>query len=197
MIPPVLAYALTLTVAYKYILIALGTVIGGPALVLASGFMLRLGYLELIPLVLALAVGELSLDTIWYFIGRRHGENIMRKYGRYFGVTETGLEKIKELSEKHHAWILFAAKALAGLNVTIPILVIAGATKVPFRNYAIANALGEIAALTILLSVGYFFGELYFRVVEGFRIAFLAGVIALSVALLWAIARYARSRILK
>jgi membrane protein DedA with SNARE-associated domain len=194
--PPILAYALAQGAYYKYILILFGTAIGGPGLVLASGFMLRLGLLELLPLILALGAGELALDTIWYFVGKSHGERLIRNYGKFFGLSEGSFDKIQALYERYHMRILFFAKSLTGFGLMIPIIIVAGATNVPFRRFFAVCALGEAVALFFLIATGYFFGELYTRVVEGLRIVFLIVTILASGAAIFGATRYAKKRIL-
>lgn len=196
-LPSLLAYALTLAVYLKYPLIAVAMVVGGPALIIACGFLLRLGALDLIPLFLALGLGELTMDVLWYYVGYYYADRVVGRHGSYFGFSSEMFEKLKTLFERYHTGILFAAKVMMGFGIMIAILVTAGATRIPLRKYILVNAVGEVVWLSVMLFLGYFFGSLYTQVADNLRIAFVVGVAIVIAGLMYAGARYARQKALR
>ena len=196
-IPPFLAYALTFGVYGKYALIAVGMLIGGPFLIFLSGILLRLGFVELVPLFIAIAIGELTMDTIWYVIGYSYTDRFIERFGKYVNFTSSSYENIKSLFARYHASILFGSKVLMGLGMAIPILITAGATKIKFWKYLLWNALGEMVWVSMMLYIGYAYASLYARVALGLRIQFIIGTVILVALIGYGIVAHARGRFLK
>ena len=181
----------------KYPLIFLMTPIGGPALILVAGFLLYQGVLEFIPLFIAIALGELTQDTLWYWLGYVHGDGIIRKWGRFLNVSAEFFEKIKSRMIRHDTAVLLGSKMTLGF-FTAPIIVLstAGAARVPFWRYLFLNFLGEILWLTAMLSVGYFFGHLYSQIVEHLKIVFIVGLVILVALALYGFSKYIRKKVM-
>ena len=74
-----LAYIVIIFSSLKYVLIFLATPIGGPTLILGAGVLLHEGLLSLPPLFAAIALGELTQDILWYFLGYRYGDRFVEK----------------------------------------------------------------------------------------------------------------------
>jgi membrane protein DedA with SNARE-associated domain len=183
-----------LSEALKYAAVFITTPIGGPPFVLATGFLLENGYLQFIPLLFTVAAAELAIDTLWYGIGRKYAARFIASYGKYFSVTAELFDKAKGLFERYDAYILLISKITMGFGLVIPILLTAGASRVSFIKYLLLNALGEIILVATLLSLGYYLGSLTQYVAQGFRIAFIAGTIALFTALFFGVSRYLRKK---
>lgn len=159
--------------SYKYILLFLGVIIEGPILMVASGFFILLGYFDLIPVFFVILAGDLIGDTIWYYIGYFFAGPFIKKYGKFIKITPEMFEKSKELFHKYHTNILLISKVTIGFGMSLATLMAAGATHIPFKKYFALNFIGEIILLSILLSVGYFFGQLYNSISEAFRNYFI------------------------
>lgn len=196
-VPSLLAHAVTLAVYLKYPLIFLGTSVGGPFLILASGFLLRAKLLDLVPLFISLSFGELTLDMLWYFLGYRYADRVIGRFGKYFAFTPDLFEKIKTMFDRHHAITLFLNKIFMGFGMGIAILITAGATKMRFSTYMSWNVLGEIVWVSIMLYIGYFYAGLYAAVSSGLRIAFLAGTVVLMTVVIFGLSRHIRETTLK
>ena len=120
---------------FRYPLIALGTFVEGPILMIASGFFYRTGFFEIVPLFIAILIGDLIGDVFWYMVGRYFAEPVLSKHGKFVGVTPDRFEKIKELFTKYHEKILIFSKLTIGLGFALGVLVVAGATKVSFKRF--------------------------------------------------------------
>ena len=176
-----LEFLIQLLLTYKYAIIAPAVFVIGAPVSLVAGILLRLEVLEIVPTCLMLAVGELTADVLWYWLGIRYGDSFVKKDGRYVGITRTSIAYTKELFEKHHDIIIFTSKITAGLGFGTVIMFTAGLSRVPFRRYMMLNIAGQFLWTASLLSLGYFLGHLFTEVSNIFEkmALFALGVIIL------------------
>lgn len=194
-LPAFLSYALGLAAQFKYPLIVIGTVVEGPVLMVAAGFLYRLEFFDLLPLFLALMVGDLIGDVLWYGIGYYFADPFISKFGRFFGITPELFEKGKTFFQRHDVKILIISKITLGFGMALGTLMAAGASRVPIRTYLSLNAGGEVFLVGGLLAVGYFFGHVYTLVSAGFRAVFLVVIAVLVILLIHNFSKYMRRRI--
>ncbi len=144
----------------KYFLVFLAAFVEGPLVAVGTGFLIKLGYLSLIPTVIALIMGDFVPDTICYYIGRYgNRSNIIKKYGKYLGMTEEYGKTLENLWLNHSKKAMFFSKLAYGLSM--PFLVTAGFAKMPpskFWGYSITITILHYGTL---MTLGYFFGQSY------------------------------------
>jgi membrane protein DedA with SNARE-associated domain len=186
--------ALAVLIEYRYWILIPLTMVQGPVVMTASGFLLRLGYFTFWPLYLVLMVGDLLADITWYVVGYHGGHPFVRKYGRFFSLTEGLYQKIASGFHRHQNKILFLSKITMGLGFAIVVLLTAGIVRVPFRKYILFNAFGQIVWTVLLIAVGYFFGTFYLVVNEAFRFALLIAGAAIFIGALYGVNRYLRQK---
>lgn len=191
---PVIAQALAAVGPFKYLLVFVGGIIEGPVLAIATAFLFRSGLFELLPLFLALSLGDLVGDAIWYYIGRHFAGPVLEKHGRFLTLTPEMYEKIKIKFHKHHSLILFASKLTMGFGMALGMLMTAGASKVPFRSFIFWNALGETIYLSVLLTIGYFLGNLYGTIEKGFKTMSIIAGVAIILGGMYLFSSYLRKR---
>ena len=196
-LPILVSSSLAFASQFKYLLLFIGTIVEGPILMVASGFFLHTGVFSLVPLFLTFVAGDLVGDVGWYCVGRYFAEPILRRHGRFLNVTPERFERMKILFNRHHEKILLISKITLGFGMALVTLIVAGATRVPFRVYMFLNLLGELILVAVLLFIGYFFGGLYGYIAEGFRLAFITGALALVVAILYGFSKYLRNKTLQ
>ncbi len=180
-LPPILIHALSLAEFLKYPLIGLGAFIEGPILMVASGLLLHQDLLKLTPLFIALMVGDLIADIMWYYIGYFFAEPLIRKNGTWFGVSLETFEKTKALFNKHHQNIILISKITLGFGVAKGVLMAAGAARVPFRTFILLNTFGELILISVLVSLGYFFGNALMLTLTGhpYKLGLIVAIIGL------------------
>lgn len=192
--PPLVLYSLTLAAKVKYPLIFVGTLIEGPIIMVASGFFLRFGVFELVPIFLTLLIGDLVADIGWYYIGYYFAEPLIHKHGKFLGVTPEVFERVKNVMEKYQTAILLGSKVTIGFGLALATVITAGVIRIPIRKYLILNLIGETVLVAVLLSLGYFFGQLYTSIADSFKIVFtIAGIVFLSVVV-FGFSRYMRTK---
>lgn len=187
----VIGYLLT----YRYTLIVPLTIVEGPIVMVLCGFLYRLGLFDLIPLYVSLMIADLIGDVIWYGIGWFWGLHFVKKFGKFFGINEKTLAKTTTLFQKYHNRILFVSKVTMGFGFAVVTLVTAGITKVPFKKYLIFNVSGQFIWTAVLLTVGFFFGNLYYTVDKGFRWVTIVAAVILVIVIIYGFGTYISKRI--
>ncbi len=136
----------------------------GPFLSMIFGILIKLDFFNFLPVYASLMIGDLLGDIAWYFIGRRWGHSFIKRFGKYFSITEENIEKVVRIFHKYKNRILFISKISNGFGFALVTLMAAGMTCIPFAQYLSINLIGQFIWTGILIGVGYTFGELYSRV---------------------------------
>lgn len=180
--------------SYGYTIAYPLAIVEGPVVMLLSGFLVRLGLFSFVPLYLVLIAGDLTGDVIWYWVGRRGAEPLIRKYGRFLSLTTDNVEKAKRFFHDHQGKILFISKITMGFGFAIATLVAAGAAKVPFKKYFAINFFGEFIWAGILMGLGYFLGNLYTLVDKSLRWAFVIAMIIIGFGAVYGFGKFMRAK---
>jgi membrane protein DedA with SNARE-associated domain len=186
---------LALILAFRYPAIFIGAFIEGPILMTATGFLYSLGYFSLIPAFFALLFGDLVGDVAWYAVGYYAAHPFLRKFGKYFNLSENSIERVKLLYKKYDSKILIASKLTMGFGFAAGVLMAAGMSKVPLKKFVVLNFLGGLVWTAFLMSLGYVFGNIYQQVSEGLRIATIVFYLVIFLLAIQGFSRYMRKKI--
>jgi membrane protein DedA with SNARE-associated domain len=172
-------------IAGGYALVFFGMMIEGPIVTAAAAFAASLGYFN-IWAVLALSIaGDLTVDSCLFFAGRMLRTRVVERYGHRVGLSSARMRRIEQVLKTHPRKAIVAIK-LTPL-VPVPGLMLAGASKMPFRTFA-STCLGFILpGATLFCALGFFFGEAYesaLRYVESAE-HFILIAIAATIAVHW------------
>ncbi|MDR3558081.1 MAG: DedA family protein [Candidatus Pacebacteria bacterium] len=147
-----------------YGIVAVASFAEGPILAMLCGVLYKLGLVPFTPIYLALMIGDLFGDTFWYWVGYYFGHPFVKRYGKFFSLTESGVASVTHVFHKYHNSILLISKMTMGLGFALVTLVTAGIVKIPFKRYIFLNFIGQFFWTAFLLVVGYFLGDLYIRI---------------------------------
>lgn len=138
---------------YGYAAVLAGTLLEGEAILLLGGFAAHQGHLSL-PLVMFTAfVGGTAGDQVFFWIGRRWGRSLLR---RWPGARARTL-RVSELLRRHDAALVFGIRFMYGLRIAGPVAM--GALGLPSRRFAPWNALGAAAWAVAIAGIGYVLGH--------------------------------------
>lgn len=182
-------------IAYRYWVVLPVTIFEGPIAMVVCGFLLKLGYFSLIPVYFVLLLGDLIGDFFWYGVGYYGARPLVHKYGHFVSLTDQMLEKIENIFKKNQTKILFISKITMGLGFALVTLITAGAIRVPLRKYIFINVAGGFVWTAFLISLGYFFGNLYLRIDTAFRVAFLVAIGLILVLAVFGFRKYIRQKV--
>ncbi|MES2437082.1 MAG: DedA family protein [Patescibacteria group bacterium] len=170
-------------------------VIEGPVLTMICGFLYKMGYLAFIPTYLLLMFGDILGDVIWYGIGYYGGRPFVRRFGKYFSVTEEKITTVEKFFHTHSDKILIISKITNGFGFALVTLMTAGIVKISFKRYMILNTIGQFIWTGTLLALGYFFGNVYETMDGIFAKISLFAMIAIALALFFGIGKYMKERV--
>lgn len=174
---------------YKYPALVVLALVEGPYVMMLSGFLLKLGTVALIPTFIALSIGDLIADVVWYYVGHYFGNGFVRRFGRFFDITPESIERAKQLFGAHRKKILLGSKLTAGFGLSLGTLITAGMVGVPFWEYITLNFFGQLGWTAIMIAVGYFFGNFYIVINNVLGRVF---IVAVAVFALFLLLRFAR-----
>ena len=159
-----------------------------------SGYLTSQGRLHF-SLVVALAIAAAVLgDNMGYWLGRWYGQRIL---GRLIAAAPERVERARAFVVRHGAFAVFSARFVAGLRFMAGPL--AGSTGLEPARFFVANLLGAIIYVPIVVGAGYAIGYGLGEHIERFRRTIGVGedvalvVLALAAIVAWVVlARRAR-----
>lgn len=155
---------LLIIIKYKYALLVPLGFIEGHIVSLIVGFLARSNSINPFFGGLCIAAGNLLGDVVLYWLGYHHGKKATTWVGSHIGLTEQSIDRGHDLLRTHKMWILLISKLTNGFGFAMGILFSAGAARIKFRSFMFWNLIGELLWTGLLISTGYFFGELYFQI---------------------------------
>ncbi len=152
-----------------FLLVVLGN-IGVPvpenSVLWTAGYLVWKGRLHL-PLVLLVGiVAAVAGDNLGYWIGRRYGWPAVERYGQRARLTPQRLEKMRAFVQRYGPFGVFIARFVTGLRFMAGPL--AGSMGLQPRSFLIANVLGAVCYVPIMVGAGYAVGYGLGRYVRGF-----------------------------
>jgi undecaprenyl-diphosphatase len=129
---------------------------GETALVTAAAFA-ALGHLSIYWVVATAVAAAILGDNGGYWIGRTGGIAFVRRYGRFFHLSEAQLERTRGFFERHGPKTVFIGRFIALLRTWAAVL--AGVARMPYATFLLYNALGGICWSVIFGTLGYVFGR--------------------------------------
>ncbi len=154
-----------------------GVPIPGETALIAGGVLASQGKLDIALVIVLAAAGAIVGDNIGYLIGRKGGRWLLERPGAFHAQRENVLIIGEPFFERHGPKAVFFGRFLLGLRVWASWL--AGATRMPWRSFAIWNALGGIVWATAIGLLAYFLGHSASNAVQAFGIY---GLVAVALA---------------
>ena len=154
---------------------------GESALVLAALYAAHHGN-SIAAVVASAAAGAMLGDNVGYWIGREFGYRLLRRYGSHIGLSPDKLKLGQYLFLRYGSMVVFFGRFIAVLRVLAAIL--AGANRMHWRRFLLANAAGAILWASLVGFGTYFFGRAVMHVTGPVGIALAAVALAVIVGAL-------------
>ena len=163
-----------------------GVPVPGETMLLLASFLaysehrLRLPYIILVG-VCAATIG----DNLGFLLGHYGGKPLLEPYRKVPRVYRT-IARGESLIHRYGSFAIFIARFIAGMRIIAGPL--AGVLQMPWRKFAIFNFLGAAVWVTVISSIGYFFGRHWdelARIMKGFNLAVLLAAVLLAVFFWW------------
>ncbi len=130
---------------------------GETALVLAGIFAGTKHELNIFAVVFTAAGAAIAGQMVGYVIGREYGYWLLLRYGPYLRITESRIKLGEYLFLRYGGKIVFVARFVPLLRSLAGIL--AGANRMPWRQFMIANVVGALAWASFFGFAAYLFGH--------------------------------------
>ena len=173
---------------YGYLIVFFGVMLGtmgipfpSAAILLAAGVLVQQGHLDLRDAVVVGILGAIIGNQIGYWVGHRAGRPFVLKWGRYVKLTPERLEQVERLFARHGGKAVFAARFFSISRVLEAL--VAGTSRMRWGTFLFYSALGGAVWATVVVLVGYFFGESWVSAQHWSGRAPLVLVLILGVAL--------------
>src|SRR6516165_6891412 len=147
--------------------VVLGVVVGlesvglplpGETLLIAAAVIAATSHQMSIALViLSAAVGAVVGQMTGYWIGWGIGFRLLRRYGRYIGLTDRRLAYGRALFRRHGVKVIFASRFIVLLRTLAALL--AGANHMPWGRFMAANITGSITWAALYGGGAYLLGH--------------------------------------
>ncbi len=157
------AHFVTFLEHYKYAVIFPIAVVEGPIISIVSGLLTSLHFLSGPIAYIVLVAGDLTGDSLYYFIGRRWGRSAgVKKFARFFGYGDKQEKFLENHFKRHTGKTLLLAKASYGLGAASQIA--AGIGRVNYYQFFLYSALGTLVKTPVLMLIGYYGGNSYLKI---------------------------------
>ena len=152
-----LTYLIMFFVIFSETGFVLFTFFPGDTLLFVAGTFASIGAIKIYWLFIILSSAAILGDNLNYSIGKYFGEEILLKK-RW--VKEKNIEKTKRFFEKNGAKTIILARFIPIIRSLAPF--VAGISEMKYKKFFSYNIIGGILWVTLMLSLGYFFGGIPF-----------------------------------
>ena len=124
-------------------------------------------------------------DNLGFALGYYGGRPLLGRYQSVFRIQKSTLERGERLFARYGALTIFVARFVFGMRIIAGPL--AGVLRMPWKRFLLFNFLGAAVWVSVISSVGYFFGRHWDRLereMKNFDLV-IAIVVILIAALLW------------
>jgi membrane protein DedA with SNARE-associated domain len=124
-------------------------------------------------------------DNLGFALGYYGGRPLLGRYQSVFRIQRSTLERGERLFARYGALTVFFARFVFGMRIIAGPL--AGVLRMPWKRFLLFNFLGAAVWVSVISSVGYFFGRHWDRLereMKNFDLV-IAIVVILMAALLW------------
>ncbi|MDQ0196682.1 DedA family protein [Paenibacillus wynnii] len=157
-----------------------------------AGFLSYMGRLDFMTLILVAFIGTTVGMTTTYFIGLKAGLPFIQRYGKWFLLSPSKLDKTQRWFERYGSILIFIGYFIPGVRHFTGYF--SGIIALPFRKFALYAYSGALFWVLLFLGLGRIFGpqwEGVFHLFELYDIWILAGIAV--VALFIILYRFRRS----
>lgn len=152
-----------------------------------AGMMAAQGKINLIGIWATAVAGSTTGSFILYQVGKRGGEPavraLIRRWGKYTGMSEGALDYTLKLFKRYGGWMVFFGRFLPVVRPTMSI--VSGMSKLPLKIFIPCTALSTGFAISVYMGLGYVLGENWqfiLDLIRQYEPLFIVGAVILGAA---------------
>jgi membrane protein DedA with SNARE-associated domain len=177
-LPPLVIYVVVALVIGAE---SMGIPLPGEIALVSAALLATTGITDPRLVAVAASTGAIAGDSLGYLFGRRGGRPLLHRFGRrfprHFGPRQ--LARAERAFERHGVWAVFFGRFIALLRILAGPL--AGALRVPYRRFLLANASGGLVWAFVTTYAVFVAGKAAEHWLNGFSwvalaVAVLAGI---------------------
>lgn len=143
-----------LIVQYGYLAVLLGCILEGETFTLLGGIAAHEGLLRYGGVVIAAMAGGALGDQLLFWLGRRYGTRILRRFKKH----QDQLVKANHLIQRHPSLFVIGVRFMYGFRLLGPIII--GASHLRPLKFFLLNLCGAAIWALLFVTLGYFAGEM-------------------------------------
>jgi membrane protein DedA with SNARE-associated domain len=152
------------------------------------GYLVYKGQMQFAPAFTAAFLGSICGITISYLLGRKLGLPLVHRYGKYLHFGQAELDRVHNWFHRIGRWTLTFGYFVPGVRHFTAY--VAGTAYMPYPEFAAFGYSGGLLWCLTFVSLGYFFGDRWERILQRMHQNILfAVIVAGSVALSYFIFR--------
>lgn len=175
-------YALLFIFALLEGIPVVGMAVPGHVAVIISGFLAKIGTLDLTSVLAVAMTGALLGDYIGFLIGRTYGLSFIDRVRRYIFVKDAHIERARALLDRHTGKAMIIGRFIPATRALLPFLV--GCSRTSAGRFWFFNAIGGISWAVSSVLVGYVFGAGY-HVIAAYAGRFATIAVIAAVVIVW------------
>ncbi len=178
---------------YKYFLIFPIAVLEGPIIIIITGFLVFLGYLNGYVAYTVIVVADVIGDSMYYFLGRYWKKSVwIKKWAKFVGYDESSEAFLEEHFKNHKGKTFLLAKISHGIGGAVQVS--SGIAGVKYSDFFKYSLLGTIPKALILFFVGFYLGSNYVKIDSYFdSIAKITLTLVFIILIYFISAKYAKN----
>ena len=140
-----------------------------------AGYLAYKGEMDFSLVVISGVAGSLLGAMVNYYLALFVGRPFLNKYGTYFFLNESKLDKVDAFFEKHGSYSTFIGRLIPVIRQLISIP--AGMARMNIKLFAFYTGLGAAIWVLVLTSLGYFLGHNE-ELIKEYKLIISAGLVA-------------------
>ena len=133
-----------------------GLPLPGETALITAGGLAAAGHLALGLVVIIAILAAVTGDTLGFWIGRRRGREVLLRDGFMAAHRRHAVARADRFFARHGVATVFVGRFVPGVRVVAAVM--AGASHMPWRRFALANTSGAVVWATTVAGLAYLLG---------------------------------------
>ena len=129
----------------------------GDLAIMFMGSQIALGSAHPVAVVLVAAGSATAGASVLYWLARRLGLELLRRFGRYVRVDARKIESFENWFRQHGGLAIVVGRMIPGLRIAVAIF--AGVARVPFPKFVLYTGISSTIWAGLFTALGWYFGS--------------------------------------